>query len=293
MTTSIQTNEREKFHNLFYSFGTEYLDKMTQNGVCRGTFIGIPGLQEDELTDFASALFCKFATSNKPKLTDKEVQEKKEPLLLYITFKDNIPAVLRNIYYYLKKEQDGELTADQVSELDMKSVTEYVVSRLTANGFDFKFCQLNPSVMTHLTLTDYFSKLESSGYSLQFTTIDHIFLLQNTGSTEKPYGYYKRDSVRHVRNFCVERGTILVSPFLLSDEAASLFNAAENKNNFVKEVNGGGYYKDCKTIDQELDLEFYIHTFPKVQGKYITIQRGKHRSPILVEDKYLYFAGLM
>lgn len=101
----------------------------------------------------------------------------------------------------------------------------------------------------------------------------------------------KRDIVRRVRNFCVERGVVFVSPFLLSDEAKSLFNVLEDKTNFVKDVKGRGYYDGCKTVDQELDLEFYIHTFIQKQGKYVTVQRGKYRSPKLVQEKQLYFAG--
>lgn len=289
MTSSNIINERQEFDNLFYSFGIDYLNKMTQNGVCRGTFIGVPGLQEQELSNFVSTLFCKFATTNKPTLTNKEVEQKRKPLLLYITLKDNLIDILRNMYRYLKIDDGFTLTEVQVNELEHKTITEYVNSRLTATGFEIKFCQFNPSEMSHLTLIDYFNKLESLDYSLHFTTLNHIYLLRNTALTNTSPGQAERATLRRVRNFCVDRGTIFISPFLLSDEAARLLDVLENKNDFVKEVNGRGYYKTCKTTDQELDLELYIHTFTEDKGKYLTVQRGKYRSPKVIEDKYLYF----
>lgn len=291
MTFSNFTTERQEFSNLYYSFGMDYLDKMTQNGVCRGTFIGVPGLQEQELTNFVSNLFCKFATTNKPMLSKKEVEQKRKPLLLYITLKDNLFDILRNMYRYLKIDDDFTLTEEQVNELEHKTITEYVNSRLTATGFEIKFCQFHPSEVSEASLIGYFAELESIGYSLHFTTIDRIFLLQSKESDKQPFGYGKRDIVRHVRNFCVERGTIFISPFLLSDESTALLEAMEFKINFVKEVNGGNYYDECKTLAQELDLEIYIHTFADAKGKYLTVQRGKYRSPKLIEDKYLFFEG--
>lgn len=288
MTSSNFISERQDFDKLFYNFGIDYLDKMTDNGVCRGTFIGVPGLQEDELSNFVSNLFCKFATTNKPMLTEKEVEEKKKPLLLYITFKNNLFSTLRSMYRYLKMDESVPLTEEQVNELEHKTITEYVNSRLTATGFEIKFCQFYPTEVSDASFIGFLTELESMNYSVQFTNIDHLFLLQDSAYSKKPFGHDKRDIARHVREFCVERGIIFVSPFLLSDEAASLLNAMDNKINFVKEVNGNGYYKECKTMDQELDLEFYIHTFPEKQGKYITVQRGKYRSPKLIQDKHLY-----
>lgn len=291
MTFSNFTAERQEFDNLFYSFGIDYLNKMTQNGICRGTFIGVPGLQEAELGNFVSTLFCKFALANKPKLSVKEVEQKKKPLLLYITLKDDISGILRNMYQYLKTDQGIQLSMEQVSALDTETVSEYVMSRLTTTGFEIKFSQFNPSETTHLTLIDYFNKLESLNYSLHFTTLNHIYLLRNTELTKTPPGQDERATLRRVRNFCVDRGTIFISPFLLSDDAARLLDVLENKNHFIKKVSGGNYYDECRTVAQELDLEIYVHTFAEAKGKYLTVQRGKYRSPKLIEDKYLFFEG--
>lgn len=291
MTFSNFTAERQEFDNLFYSFGIDYLNKMTQNGICRGTFIGVPGLQEQELSNFVSTLFCKFATTNKPMLSKKEVEQKRKPLLLYITLKDNLIDTLRNMYRYLKIDDGFTLTEEQVNELEHKTITEYVNERLTATGFEIKFCQFNPFTVSHLPITAYFAELEREGYSLHFTVADHIFLLQTSELDKKLFGADKRNMLRHVRNFCVERGTIFISPFLLSDESAALLETMELKINFVKKVNGGNYYDEYKTLAQELDLEIYIHTFAEAKGKYLTVQRGKYRSPKLIEDKYLFFEG--
>lgn len=46
---------------------------------------------------------------------------------------------------------------------------------------------------------------------------------------------------------------------------------------FVAEIKNKGYYDGCRTLDQEVDMELYIHIV-KVDGRsYLTLQRGKHR----------------
>jgi hypothetical protein len=56
----------------------------------------------------------------------------------------------------------------------------------------------------------------------------------------------------------------------------------------VQELPGKGYYRGCKQIDQEVDLEIYIH-IEKVNGEsFLTCQRGKHRIIGQTEPKYLY-----
>jgi hypothetical protein len=58
---------------------------------------------------------------------------------------------------------------------------------------------------------------------------------------------------------------------------------------FVKEIEGKGYYDSCGTIDQEVDLELFIHIV-KVNGEsYLTVQRGKHRKVKPTPEKHRYF----
>jgi hypothetical protein len=58
---------------------------------------------------------------------------------------------------------------------------------------------------------------------------------------------------------------------------------------FVKEIANKGYYDGCRTIDQEVDMEIYIHIEKYDGAAYLTIQRGKHRrSGKLTSERDLY-----
>ena len=51
----------------------------------------------------------------------------------------------------------------------------------------------------------------------------------------------------------------------------------DGRTDFVRELVGKGYYDGCKTIDNEVDMEIFIH-IEKMNGRaYLTVQRGKHR----------------
>jgi hypothetical protein len=46
---------------------------------------------------------------------------------------------------------------------------------------------------------------------------------------------------------------------------------------FVKEIANKGYYAGSRQIDQEVDLELYIHIEIVNGTSWLTVQRGKHR----------------
>ena len=65
----------------------------------------------------------------------------------------------------------------------------------------------------------------------------------------------------------------------------------EGRGEFVQTIANKGYYDKCKTIDQEVDGEIYIHIEKKNNKSFLTLQRGKHRIPTLIDDakKYLVY----
>jgi hypothetical protein len=67
-----------------------------------------------------------------------------------------------------------------------------------------------------------------------------------------------------------------MTPHQLATDAKMLIRNGLDEH-FVKEIANKGYYDGCRTIDQEVDMEIYIHKVI-VNGKsYLTVQRGKHR----------------
>ncbi len=57
---------------------------------------------------------------------------------------------------------------------------------------------------------------------------------------------------------------------------------------FVKEIANKGYYDGCRTLDQEVDLEIYVHIVVKNGKSYLCVQRGKHRKPKPTPHHLLY-----
>lgn len=62
------------------------------------------------------------------------------------------------------------------------------------------------------------------------------------------------------------------------------------EDTFVKEIANKGYYDGCKTIDQEVDLELYIHIVKFNSRSWLTVQRGKHRLTKPTPDENNYIA---
>jgi len=78
----------------------------------------------------------------------------------------------------------------------------------------------------------------------------------------------------------------VITPHQLSTEAKMLIR--DGRQDFVKLIPNLGYTSSSKQLDQEIDLEIYIH-IEKVNGKsYLTIQRGKHRGTGIIPDAQKY-----
>lgn len=83
-----------------------------------------------------------------------------------------------------------------------------------------------------------------------------------------------------------KRKITFITPHQLSTEAKRLIR--EGRQDFVKEIAGKGYYAGSSQLDQEVDLEIYIH-IEEVNGRYyLCIQRGKHRKVTITPLEHLY-----
>ena len=82
----------------------------------------------------------------------------------------------------------------------------------------------------------------------------------------------------------IKRKIAMFSPHQLNPEAKRLLRSGIPEVNFVKEVAEKGMTDSCSTLDQEVDLELFIHLFKHNKDTYFSIQRGKHRLPSIVDD---------
>lgn len=85
-----------------------------------------------------------------------------------------------------------------------------------------------------------------------------------------------------------KRGILLITPHQLSSDAMRLIR--QGVNDFVKGLPDRNYYAGSTQISHEVDAEIFIH-IEKINGvSWLTCQRGKYRSPKVVDDKDKYIA---
>lgn len=272
-----------------YKFGWQAANRMSQGGVRRGETVGIGALQHKYKTGFTLSNFCQFATLNSPIMTTKEVEEGKKPLLLRISFEDNLTNNLQFMYQYLKANEGSPVSMKDFADLSIDELRDYITKRLTATGFKIKMRRVDPSQWTYSSLLNYIIELEAEGYAVHLLMVDYLLMLPTTGCTQGPTGSDKRDMLRRVRNFCSARNIIFMSPFQLSTEAKQLLRNGIPEHDFVNQIAEKGYYDGCKTVDQEFDLEINVHVFTHKRKKYLAVRRGKHRLPTVVPEEDLYF----
>lgn len=245
----------------------------------RGEFVTVAGLQHNFKSGFMLSLFVFFCLFSKPYLRDST----RKPLLLFITFENEIPDNLLWIYKYIKENETGEPVID--SEINIKEVTAYVSARLRETGFEVKMERFDPTEFSAAGFTAFLEGLVADGYELQAIIVDYLNMLSKVGLESKVAGDDIRLLFRRVRNWTAPRGITFITPHQMSADA--LEKTRENVEDLVKVVANKGYYDGCRRLGQEPDLEFFIHIVEVNGKKYLTVQRGKHRNTVTpVKDQY-------
>lgn len=261
--------------------GFQGLNRLLQGGFRRGEFFLLSALQHNNKTGFTLNIFKQIALYNKPYMIDAT----KKPLLLRISFEDDITTNLQWLYQSLKENETGQkVIITNVSEEEMSA---YVKDKLQVNGFHVKMMRVDPTQWTYRHICNKVLELEAEGYEIQLLMLDYLAMVPTTGCSIGPMGTDMRDMFRRMRNFCNPKKITVITPHQLSTEAKQLIR--DGRQDFVKEIANKGYYSGSRQIDQEVDGELYIH-IEKVNGKsYLTVQRGKHRGVGIIPDiqKYL------
>lgn len=251
--------------------GIQAMNRMTgtNNGFRRGEFILLSALQHKFKSGMAMTLFKQIPLYNTPYMRDPA----KKPLVIRISFENELKDDIMWLYKSIKENETGEYC--DIRALDLEEASQYIMSRLTVNGYHVKLLRIDPSDFTFYDLFDYVTKLESEGYEIHFLECDYLNMLSKRGCSQGPMGSEIRDLFRRVRNFMTKRGITFLTPHQLSSEAKQLVR--NGVDDFVQTIAEKGYYDGCKGLDQEVDLEIYIHIEKVGAESYLTVQRGKHR----------------
>lgn len=267
-----------------YVTGWQDFNNMTQGCLRPGETVVIGALQHKYKTGFSLSLFMQLAKYNKPRFVDSG----KKPLMLRISFEDDLNLNIQFMYQKLKFDETGEKV--DFTNTSPSEMSEYVKNSLEINGFHIKLLRVNPTDWTYKSICNKIIELEAEGYAVEILMIDYLGMLPTTGCVVTgAIGSDKRDMLRRIRNFCAQRGILHITPHQLSSDAKALIRGSMSEDQFVKEIAEKGYWDGCRSLDQEMDLELYIHPFKYQGSSYLSVQRGKHRLPSIVEDMFKYF----
>ncbi len=276
----IQDNSTSK---TVLKFGWQALNKMLQGGIRRGEFMTVGALQHQYKTGVTLSMFIQIAKYNIPIMIDAT----KKPLLLRISFEDSLTNNLQFLYQNLKENELGVRV--KVNDVPVEEMSSYVKTKMQINGYHIKMMRVDPTKWSYREICNKVIEFESQGYECHLLMIDYLALVPTTGCiTSGAGGTDIRDMFRRIRNFCGPKKIACITPHQLSTEAKQLIR--DGRKDFVKDLDGKGYYAGSKQLDQEIDIELYVHIEKHNKESYLTFQRGKHRLPTVIPDEDKYFA---
>jgi len=264
--------------------GYQGLNRMLNGGFRRGEQTVIGALQHKYKTGFSLTLFKQMALYNIPVMIDKT----KKPLLLRISFEDNLTLNFQFLYQSLKENETG-VKADLAGVSDAE-MAAYVQEKLSVSGYHTRLMFVNPSLWTYKDVCNKILELEADGYEVHMVMVDYLLKLPTTGCDQGPMGHDIRNLYERIRSFCSSRGIAFITPHQLSTDAKMMVR--DGRSDFVKGLVSGGFYSGSKQIDQVVDLEIFIHIEELNSISYLTIQRGKHRiiEQTPKKDQYIVLA---
>lgn len=283
MIDVLKTIKKATTGSSVYKTGWKKLNKMLQGGFRPGMTM-ICALQHKYKTGFSLTLFKQLALYNRPQTIDKE----KKPLLLRISFEDDLDLNIQFLYQslmYDEKREDVNLTNVNIEEMG-----RYIKNRLQVNGFHIKLLRVNPTQWTYMSICNKIIELESQGYNVEVLMLDYLSKIPTTGCNGGGItGADVCDLFSRMRNFCSPKKICLITPHQLSSEAKQLIRNGINEEYFVREISEKGYTEKSRALDQVVDLELYIHKYKKNNETFLAIQRGKHRIPTIIPEDDKFF----
>jgi hypothetical protein len=210
----------------------------------------------------------------------------KKPLLLRISFEDSLNSNLQFLYQNIWENNNGGETPS-LKGLKAQDMGRYVREHMQVTGYHVRMMRVDPGQWTYKDIQNTVLDYEANGYEVHCLMLDYLPMIPTTGCEQGSGGIDKLDMVRRMRNFCSSRGILMITPWQMSTDAKML--KREGSTELVKKVKDGGYYKDTKQVDQEVDGELYQHIEHVNGDAFLTMQRGKHRLPSLIAevDKYI------
>lgn len=238
-------------------------------GLRRGEFIVVGALQHNFKSDWCLNTMRQVALYNKPYMIDPN----KKPALLRISFENSAAHDISS--WYKEFYENESKTPINMKDINPIEAAQTVFERMRVNGYHILYRHIDPTEFTFRDLFDMLDQFEKEGYEIHACWCDYLNMMSKRGCAQGFAGYEVRDLFRRVRNYTMKRRITFITPHQLSTEAKSLTRMGVDS--LVKQIANKGYWDSCKTIDQEVDMEIYLHIEKLGGDSYLTAQVGKHR----------------
>lgn len=199
----------------------------------------------------------------------------RKPLAIRVSAEDEMADNMQKLFQDTYFNIEGKPV--DMSEFDEAQMSAYMRKHLERNGWEVQVMRINPSEWTYRNVIQQVLDAEADGYEVKVYVLDYLSMIPTRGCEQGPAGHDLRDLFRRIRNFMSARNILFITPHQLSPDATRLLRLGAE--DIVKKYPNGNYYAGSTQIAQEMDLEIFLHIEVLNGVKWLTIQRGKYRSP--------------
>ena len=265
-----------------FKTGFECINKMTQGGLRKGEFVTIAALPHNYKSGMAKTFFVQLPRLNEPVMIDKN----KKPLMIFFSLEEEVSVVMLFIYQYFKYLKEKKIIKDD-DNVSKEEMVKYIKENfLNETKYSLKIIRMNPVTTKYTDILDVIKMYEDQNYEIHAIFIDYLSQISTIGLDKSgPSGVEFKNLFKVIRNELVKKKILVVTPHQISTEAKRLIKNGIPDIEFVKHLKGKGYYAHSGQLDQEIDLELFVHKAYLNRKPVLTVQRGKHRIPTQVEDE--------
>ena len=262
------------------------MNRMTRGGLRLGQLTTVGGLAHNNKTGVSLSMFISGCIFNNPK--NLQTDQKKKPLMLLISFEDDMLIVLFNLYILLKENLENvKITDEDKQRLSSREAAEYVYKTLSDTGYDIRIIRADSSTWSYAEIQSCVLQFESQGYEIHLTLIDYLNLANKNGLTHSRADADIQELFRRTKNFFAAKNIALLTPVQLSPDAMEL--KRQGNKMLSMQISDGSYYEGCRGLSREPELEIFVDIVKDNGRKYQTFARGKHRGQNDTPEEHKFF----
>lgn len=262
------------------------MNRMTRGGLRLGQLTTVGGLAHNNKTGVSLSMFISGCIFNNPK--NLQTDQKKKPLMLLISFEDDMLIVLFNLYILLKENLENvKITDEDKQRLSSREAAEYVYKKLSDTGYDIRIIRADSSTWSYAEIQSCILQFESQGYEIHLTLIDYLNLANKNGLSHSRADADIQELFRRTKNFFAAKNIALLTPVQLSPDAMEL--KRQGNKMLSMQISDGSYYEGCRGLSREPELELFVDIVKDNGRKYQTFARGKHRGQNDTPEEHKFF----